>query len=570
MAMHIDIVPNRNSPPAVLLRQSYREGKKVKKRTLANLSSLSMDQVESIRRVLKGEKLAPVEEMLTIERSRHHGHVQAVLETMKRLGFEHLLNSRPSRERDRVMAMVAARVLEPHSKLATTRWWHDTTLPVELGVETADEDELYAVMDWLLERQGVIEQKLAARHLSEGSVVLYDLSSSYFEGSTCPLAALGHNRDGKKGKLQVNYGLLTDPRGCPVAVQVFEGNCGDPKTLLPQVEKVKQSFGVERMVLVGDRGMISQKQIDVLKEEKGVDWVTALRTATLKKLVEDRSIRPELFDERNLFEFTHPDYPGERMVACRNPFLARLRAHKREELLQATVEELTKVQGMAGRGRLKGADQIGLRVGKVLNKYKVGKHFDLAIEEDRFTFEVNDERVQAEAVLDGIYVVRTSVPSSVLDSAETVRTYKGLSQVEQAFRTLKSVDLLVRPIRHRTENRVRAHIFLCMLSYYVRWHMLQAWRPLLFADEELEFKTTRDPVAPAQRSPSAQAKAKTKQLEDGSPAHSFGTLLRSLSTIVRNDCRSPGAPEEAPLFQLTTTPTPDQQRALDLLRTLQV
>ncbi|MBM4356221.1 MAG: IS1634 family transposase, partial [Deltaproteobacteria bacterium] len=506
MAMHIDIVPNRNSPPAVLLRQSYREGKKVKKRTLANLSSLPMDQVMVIRQVLRGERLTPASEAFEVVRSRHHGHVQAVLETMTRLGFASVINSRPSRERNLVMTMVASRILDPHSKLETTRCWHDTTLPVQLGVEDADEDDLYQAMDWLLERQGHIERKLAARHLESGSVVLYDLSSSYFEGTTCPLASRGHNRDKKAGKLQVNYGLLTDRRGCPISVQVFEGRTGDPKTLLPQVRKVKETFGIDRMVLVGDRGMITQKQIDVLKSEDGIDWVTALRTEAIKRLVEDRSIQPELFDERNLFHFTHPDYPGERMVACRNPFLARSRGHKREDLLAATAKELEKVRGMAEKGRLRGRDKIGVRAGKVLNKYKVGKHFDLEIGDGSFSFSINQDRVAAEAALDGLYVVRTSVSETTMNASETVRTYKGLSQVERAFRTLKSIDLLIRPIYHRLENRVRAHIFLCMLAYYVRWHMLQAWRPLLFADEELDLKATRDPVAPVQPSPSARAK----------------------------------------------------------------
>jgi len=570
MAMHIDIVPNRKSPPAVLLRQSYREGKKVKKRTLANLSSLPMDQVMAIRRILKGEKLAPADELFQVVRSRHHGHVHAVLETMKQLGFQKLLNSRSSRERDLVTAMVASRILSPHSKLATTRWWHDTSLPGLLGVGDASEDDLYGAMDWLLERQGPIEKKLAARHLDNDSVMLYDLTSSYFEGKTCPLAARGHNRDGKKGKLQVNYGLLADRRGCPVAVQVFEGNTGDTKTLLPQLYKVKEQFGIERLVLVGDRGMISQKQIDVLKKEEGVEWVTALRTETLRKMIEDRSIRPELFDERNLFEFTHPDYPGERMIACRNPFLARKRVYKRQDLIEATIRELEKVQGMAGRGRLKGKDKIGVRVGKVINKYKVGKHFDLDIGDGEFSFLVNEERVAAEAALDGIYVVRTSLSKSAMDAPEAVRTYKSLSQVEQAFRTIKGVDLLVRPIRHRIENRVRAHIFLCMLAYYVHWHMLQAWRPILFADDDLHLKVERDPVAPVQPSPSAKRKASRKKLDDGTAVHSFRTLLHSLSTIVQNECCSPGASEDIPTFQVTTTPTPEQQRALDLLQSIAV
>jgi len=565
MAMHIDIIPNRSSPPAVLLRQSYREGKKVRKRTLANLSSLPMEQIEMIRLVLKGKPLAPVGEAFEVVESRLHGHVQAVLAMVKRLGFEKLVNSRGSRMRDLVVGMVVARILQPNSKLAMTRWWQTTTLPTKLGVVEATEDDLYEAMDWLLERQAHVEKKLVRRHLEGGSIVLYDLSSSYFEGKTCPLAARGHNRDGKKGKLQVNYGLLTDRRGCPVAVRVFEGNTGDPKTLLPQIRKLKDEFGVDNLVIVGDRGMISQKQIDALKDEDGIDWVTALRTGALVKLIEDKSIQPELFDERNLFEFTHPDYPDERMVACRNPELARLRAYKREDLLRATRDELDKVKGMVSRGSVKGKDKIGLRTGKVLNKYKVGKHFDLEIGDATFSYTVNDERVAAEAALDGIYVIRTSVAATRFDGAEAVRVYKDLSQVEQGFRSLKTVDLLVRPIHHRLEGRVRAHVFLCMLSNYVQWHLLQAWRPLLFADSDLARKATRDPVAPAQRSPSAKAKASRKKLPDGTVVHSFRTLLDSLSTIVQNTCRQPGVANDMLDFRVATTPTPQQQRALDLV-----
>jgi len=568
MAMHIDIIPNRGSRPAVLLRQSYREGKKVRKRTLANLSSLPMEQIEMIRLVLKGEPLAPVDEIFEILESKHHGHVQAVLAMLKRLGFEKLINSRKSRMRDLVVGMVVARILYPSSKLAMTRWWHETTLPVELGIEDATEDDLYEAMDWLLERQVYIEKKLVRRHLEGGSVVLYDLSSSYFEGKTCPLAALGHNRDGKKGKLQVNYGLLTDRRGCPVAVRVFKGNTSDPKTLIPQIRELKEEFGVESFVIVGDRGMISQKQIDGLKEEDGIDWVTALRSGALAKLIEDNSIQPELFDERNLFEFTHPDYPDERMVACRNPHLARLRAHKREALLRATRDELDKVRGMVERGTLKGKDKIGLRIGKVLNKYKVGKHFELSIDDVGFSFALNQERVDKEAALDGLYVIRTSVSASGFSDAEAVRLYKDLSQVEQGFRSLKTVDLLVRPIQHRLEDRVRSHIFLCMLSYYVQWHLLQAWRPLLFADCDLDRKAGRDPVAPAERSPKAEAKAARKKLPDGTPVHSFRTLLSSLSTIVQNTCRRHQDSDRIPDFRLATTPTKEQQKALDLVAQL--
>lgn len=569
VSMHIDIVPNRNSPPAVLLRESFRQGNKVRKRTLANLSSLSPAQVDAIRRALRGEKLVPISELFETTRSCHHGHVQAVQLAMRKLGFESLLASRRCRERDLVTAMVTAQILEPDSKLAMTRWWHTTTLPESLGVADADENELYAAMDWLAEHQEHIQKKLAARHLTRGGLVLYDLSSSYFEGKTCPLAKLGHNRDGKKGKLQVNYGLITDARGCPVAVSVFDGNTGDPKTLLPQVAKVQETFGIERMVLVGDRGMISQKQIDELKVCNGVDWITALKTGAIHKLLEGGQLQLGLFDEKNLFELTHPGFPGERLVACRNPELAKLRAHKRQSLLEATIKELTKIQGMVERGTLQGKDNIGVRIGKVVNKYKVAKHIALEIEDQRFGFHLREAEVAAEASLDGVYVIRTSLPKSRLDSDDIVRSYKLLSQVERAFRTIKTVDLEIRPIRHRHETRVKAHIFLCMLAYYVQWHMAQAWASLLFLDEDQMAKKTRDPVAPARRSEAANEKAFTRFLDDGSPIHSFATLLKGLSSIVRNICRRPGADDE-PTFEIVTTPTAHQQRAYDLLETIAV
>ena len=568
--MYIATVPNRRSPPAILLREGYREGGQVKNRTLANLSHWPLAKVELLRRVLRDEPLAPVDTLVEIVASAHHGHVQAVRTTMQRLGFDTLIASRPVRERDLVVAMVAARILEPDSKLATTRWWHTTTLPASLGVGDADEDALYEAMDWLLERQAGIERKLATRHLRAGGFVLYDLTSSYFEGTTCPLAAFGHNRDGKKGKLQVNYGLLTDGRGCPVAVSVFKGNTGDAPTLLPAVQRVRERFGIEQLVVVGDRGMISQTQITTLKRLEGVDWITALKTGALRDLVADGHVQLGLFDEHNLFELTHPDFPGERLVACRNPELAKLRAHKRQALLAATVKALDQVRGMVARGRLRGRDTIGVRVGKVVNKYKVAKHVRLEIHDDRFAFQIDEARVAAEAALDGIYVIRTSVPSERLDAADAVRHYKRLSDVERAFRSLKTIDLKVRPIRHRLEARVRAHIFLCMLAYYVEWHMREAWRPLLFSDEEQTAKQTRDPVAPAKRSAPALRKVHTKVLDDGTPVHSFQTLLKQLSSIVRNVCRPRSVGPAAPTFDIVTTPSPTQQRAYDLLKTIAV
>jgi hypothetical protein len=551
-----------------LLRRSYREDGKVKNETVGNLSHLPPPIVDLIRRALKGETLVPVEERFEALRSLHHGHVVAVLTAMRRLGFEKLIASRRSRERDLVVALVAARILRPSSKLATTRWWHLTTLPESLGVEDASEDDLYAAMDWLLERQKGIEKKLAARHLEEGGLALFDLTSSYFEGTRCPLAARGHNRDGKRNKLQVNYGLLTDRKGRAVAVSVFEGNTGDPTTLLPQVEKLRESFDIRRIALVGDRGMISQKQIDALRKTPGIDWITALRPEALRKLLEGGHLQLGLFDERNLFELRHPDFPGERLVACRNPELAKLRAHKRQSLLDATARELEKVRGMAARGRLKGEGEIGVRVGKVVNQYKVAKHFHLDIREDGFDYRIKEEQVTAEAALDGIYVVRTSLPKKRLDAADTVRSYKSLSDVERAFRSLKTIDLHMRPIHHWLEKRVRAHIFLCMLAYYVEWHMIEAWRPLLFCDEDQEAKKSRDPVAPAKRSDKALRKVHSRRLDDGTVAHSFQTLLLELSAIVRNICRIPGAGEDAPTFHVVTQQSPQQQRAYDLLETI--
>ena len=567
--MHVDVVPNRGSRPAYLLRESWREGTKIRKRTIANLSSLPDDQIEAIRRVLRGDKLAPVGELFDVTTSRIHGDTGAVLTAMKRLGIRELLSSRPAFEAEVVMGMIASRVVAPYTKLATTRWWRSRTLPQDLRIEHATEDDLYNAMDWLVERQGRIERKLAARHLESGGLALYDLSSSYFEGKTCPLAARGHNRDGKKNKLQVNYGLLTDKRGCPVAVSVYEGNTSDSKTLMPQVAKLKNDFGVERVVLVGDRGMIGQAAIEDLRDVAGLEWITALKSGQIRALVEGGALQLGLFDKRNLFELMHPDYPGERLVACRNAELGKLRAHKRQALLEATTKELDKVRAMVQRGDLRGAGKIGVRAGRVVNKYKVAKHFELTIGDDRFDHARREDAIAAEAALDGIYIVRTSLPKTEISAPDAVRRYKSLSNVERAFRSLKTIDLEVRPIHHRLADRVRAHIFLCMLAYYVDWHMREAWRPILFADEDVAAKATRDPVAPAKRSEAAEAKTTTKPLADGSPAHSFRTALADLSTIVRNTCRAPGMPN-APSFAVITTPSPAQQRAMDLLAEITV
>ncbi len=555
-----------------LLRRSYRDGNTVRNETLGNLSHLPDTVIELIRRSLKGETFVPASDAFQVTQSLLHGHVQAVTQAMRKLDLAGLLASRPCRERDLVQAMVAARILAPHTKLATTRWWASTTLASAFGVEDADEQQLYAAMDWLLERQDRIQKKLAGRHLKADTTALYDLSSSYYEGACCPLARRGYSRDGKKGTLQVNYGLLTDARGCPVAISVYDGDTADPMTLMPEVARLKDAFAIESFVIVADRGMISQKAVDVLKQQSGVDWISALKSVSIRTLLEQGSLQPDLFDERGLFELTSPDYPGERLVACRNPELARLRAHKREDLLDATEANLSKIQARVAAGRLTGKDTIALAVGRIINRYKVAKHFTLAFSDTAFTFARNLEKIAAEAALDGIYVIRTSLAPTRLSGPDCVRTYKSLSQVERAFRTLKSVDLRIRPIHHRLADRVRAHIFLCMLAYYVEWHMREAWAPLMFTDEASDAKATRDPVAPARRSAAALHKVSRHHLTDGTAAHSFKTLLDSLATITRNTCRTPAASsddiDQTSSFQINTIASPQQQRALDLIDTI--
>jgi len=549
-----------------LLRRSYREDGAVKNETLGNLSHLPEPLIEMIRRSLQGETFVALGEAFEVTGSRAHGHVQAVAQAMQRLDFASLLASKPSRERQLVLAMVAARIAAPHTKLATTRWWHTTTLASDFGVADANEDDLYAAMDWLLTRQDAIQKKLSRRHLSEGGLVLYDLSSSYFEGTTCPLAKLGHNRDGKKGLLQVNYGLLTDVRGCPVAVSVYEGNVADSATFMPEVQRLRENFGIEQLVMVGDRGMMGHKTIDELRQIDGIGWITALKSASIRSLVEQGQLQLGLFDERNLLELSAPEYPGERLVACRNPELAKLRAHKRQDLLAATEKNLQAIKQRVDAGKLAGADAIGLRVGKIVNQYKVAKHFELVITDASFTFARKHDAIAAEAALDGIYVIRTSLDTQRMDAPDCVRNYKALANVERAFRSLKSVDLHVRPIHHRTADRVRAHILLCMLAYYVEWHMREAWRELMFADTDQAAKATRDPVAPAKRSKAALAKVADRTLDDGTPVHSFSTLMAELAGIVRNTCRTPGARDDAPTFDIVTTPNITQSHALELIQ----
>ena len=529
-----------------LLRRSYREDGKVKNETLGNLSHLPDALIDIIRRSLQGETFVAACQAFEVVRSRAHGHVQAVALAMQRLGLASVLASQPSRQRDLVLAMVASRIVQPDTKLATTRRWHCSSLAEEFGVTEATEDDLYAAMDWLLGRQDAIEQKLAARHLREDALVLYDMSSSYFEGSCCPLAKRGYSRDGRPGTLQVNYGLLTDARGCPVAVSVFEGNTSDSLTFLPAVQRVRERFGLAQVVMVGDRGMVSQKAIDELRGQGGIDWITALKS-----------------------EITSPDYPGERLVACRNDALAKLRAHKRESLLQATEAQLALIKASVDAGRLTGQDKIGVRVGKIINRHKVAKHFELSIGEASLGWARRQDAIDAEAALDGLYVIRTSLAAKRMDAPSCVRSYKALANVERAFRSLKTVDLKVRPIHHRLAERVRAHILLCMLAYYVEWHMREAWRELMFADTDQAAKATRDPVAPAKRSASASAKAASKLLDDEQPAHSFATLMAEMATVVRNTCRTPSAGPHAQTFELLTTASAHQQRALALIRAIQ-
>ena len=569
-AMYVDTVPNRNSPPAVLLRESWREGRKSRKRTLANLSHWPPARVDLLRRVLKGETLVSPSQALRISRSLPHGHVAAVLGALRRLGVENILCRTRSRQRDLVVAMILARVLDPRSKLATARGFGQQTASSSLGeileLSTADEDDLYEAMDWLLPRQQRIENALAKRHLGEASLVLYDLTSTYFEGRKCPLARFGHSRDERPGNLQIVFGVLTNAAGCPVAVEVFEGNTGDPATVAAQVNKLRERFALKRLVLVGDRGMLTSARIrEDLAPVAGIDWITALKSAQVQKLVSDQALQLSLFDERDLAEITHPDYPGERLIACRNPLLADERTRKRQELLAATEKKLDKIVAATERNRrpLRGEKQIALKVGKVLGRSKMAKHFQLRIEEDRFSYERDQANIDREAALDGIYVIRTSVGAEELSSEDTVGRYKNLAVVERAFRSLKSVDLKVRPIHHHLAGRVRAHVFLCMLAYYVEWHMRRALAPVLFDDEDREAaQAQRDSVvAPAQRSAKAQRKAMRKRTDDGLPVHSFQTLLADLGTISKNHVQMGDQN-----FQMITTPTELQQRAFDLLQ----
>ena len=543
-----------------LLRRSYREGGKVKTETVGNLSHLPPELIDLVRRGLAGERFLPASGM-EIRRSVPHGHVAAVLGTLRSLGVERLIEPRRSRARDLVVGMLVARLIAPASKLATARGLGATTLGDLLGIGDAGEDELYGALDWLGERQARIEARLAARHLVPGGLVYYDLSSSYLEGSHCPLARLGYSRDGKKGTLQIEYGLLADPDGRPVAVAVVPGNTGDPATVPATVDTLRTRFGLERIVLVGDRGMLTSARIETVRAA-GFLWISALRGPAIRTLAQDGALQLGLFDERNLAEISHPDFPGERLIVCRNPALAAERARKRIELLAATEAALARVVARVEAGTLRGAARIGLALGRVVDRFKMAKHFELEIGDDHLVVTRREQAIAAEAALDGLYVLRTSVPAERLDAPSVVRSYKRLSRVERAFRGFKAADLAIRPIRHWTEDRVRAHVFLCMLAYYVQWHLERAWAPLLFRDEEPA--DLPDPVAPAARSEAALAKARSHELADGTPAHSFKTLLAELATLTRNLVVPTGAPDEA-AFEIIATPTPLQARAFALL-----
>jgi transposase len=575
--MYIAVVPNRDSPPAILLREGWREGNKTRQRTLANLSDWPQQKIDTLRRLLRDEPMVSLHDRFTTQKSLPHGHVEAVLAMIRKLELERLISSEHCRERDLVVAMIVQRLIAPVSKLATTRLWHTTTLSEELGVGEASEDDLYAAMDWLGERQERIEKKLAARQLREGGLVLYDVSSSFYQGHTCPLAQFGHDRDGQKGLPIIVYGVMTNGEGCPVAVSVYAGNTGDPTTVADQINKLREKFGLERVVMVGDRGMLTQPQIDKLKLHPGLGWITALTSTAIRQLVELGALQLSLLDEKNLAEITAPEYPGERLMVCHNPILEEQRQRKRQVLVEATEKSLEKIRKEVARRKKKPltAAAIGVKVGKVLGRYKMGKHFACTIAEGSFAWSRRAESIRQEEKLDGIYVLRTSEPVERLSAEETVRSYKRLAEVERAFRCLKGIDLLVRPIRHRSEDRVPAHIFLCVLAYYVEWHLRRAWAPLLFEDEERwEQRQHRDPVLSAEPSPSVQRKKHSQKTADGLPVHSCQTLMAELASRARVTyvLRPQTAEEEKTnlTFQQVPEPTPVQARAYELIRVFPV
>ncbi|MFL5282046.1 MAG: IS1634 family transposase [Rhodopila sp.] len=565
--MYIEAVPNRNSPPAILLRESFRHAGKVRKRTLCNLSGWSPAHVEGLRGVLKGGTVIPAEQdAFTVTRSLPHGHVAAALGTARKIGLDRLLGPDGNRCRDLVLAMLAGRILDPVSKLAARTLSPATassSLGEALGLGAVADAELYAALDWLLERQAAIETALARRHLQNGTLVLYDVSSSDLEGRCCPLAQRGYNRDGKKGMLQVVYGLLCAPDGCPVAIEVFDGNTADPTTLGPQIDKLKQRFGLSHVVLVGDRGLITEARITADIKSAGPDWITALRAPAIKDLLNSGILQLTLFDTRDMAAITSPEFPGERLVVCRNPDLAAERDRKREDLLLATEKDLAAIKARVERKPLRGTAEIALAVGEVFNAHKMKKHFDLTITDDAFSYARKAAEIAAEAATDGLYVVRTSLPETTLGDADTVRRYKSLSLVERAFRCIKTVELNVRPVYHWLEGRVRAHVFLCMLAYYLEWHMRQRLAPMLFDDTDEAEARRSSVVAPAQRSKVAVRKQTTGVTPDGLPVHSFRTLLADLATLARNTIITAINPNYP--LSVVTRPTPVQQKAFDLL-----
>jgi hypothetical protein len=570
--MYIESVPNRNSPPAILLRESYRDGSKIKKRTIANLSDWPTEIVEGLRTLLKGGKVAPADqESIIVRRALPHGHVAAVLGTLRGIGLDRVLGPVGNRCRDLIIAMIASRLIAPASKLATARMLDPLTaassLGEVLGLGPVDEDELYVALDWLCERQEAIEKALARKHLHDGTLVLYDVSSSYLEGRCCELARLGYNRDGKKGKLQIVYGLLCAPDGCPVAIEVFEGSTGDPRTLAAQIDKVKKRFALERVALVGDRGMITQARLDAEIAPARLDWITALRAPAIRALAEAGALQMSLFDQRDMAAITSPDYPGERLIVCRNPDLARERTRKREDLLAATEADLAVIAAAVQRARnpLRGEATIALKVGAVVNRHKMAKHFELVIGEASFSFHRKIEAIAAEAALDGIYVVRTNLPRKLLGDAATVGAYKSLAQVERAFRSLKTVDIHLRPIFHWTAPRVRAHVMLCMLAYHVEHHMRAKLAPMLYdeTDHEAAAAMRASIVAKAERSEAAKRKQTTGRTDDGLPVHSFQSLLADLATYAK--IKATTALNDKYVFTLHTRPTTIQQRAFELL-----
>lgn len=565
--MYIDKVPNRNSPPTLLLRESYRDNGKVCKRTIANITKWPKNIVAGLRLLLSGKNLVTTDELISIEKTTPHGHVEAVLGTIKKLNLDKIISSKPCRELNLVLAMIVERLIYPCSKLATTRVWHSTTLAKELDVEDATEDDLYNAMDWIVDRQKKVEDKLSKEHLCEDALVLYDVSSSYYEGSTCPIAEFGNNKDGKKGKKIIVYGVMTDSEGRPIAVNVYSGNTADPTTVPDQVDKLRNRFNLNHVILVGDRGMLTQTQIDMIKEYKGLGWISALKSANIQSLVEQGNLQLSLFDKQHIAEISSPDYPNERLIVCYNPVLAEERSRKRDDLLDETEKNLQKIKKEISRrtkNQLNKAE-IGIKVGKVINKYKVGKHFKLSIKDGFIDWERKRNIIEKESSLDGFYVIRTSESKKSMTAEQTVRNYKSLSQVERLFRTFKGIDILIRPIRHRLASRVRAHIFICHLAYYVEWHMRKALAPLLFDDEELDTdRKQRDPVAPAKPSASVREKKKTHKTADGFDVHSFDTLLIELGTRAQNKCKLKSEPDSPPFYQLTEF-TPIQNRAFELL-----